>query len=63
MSLLEHPDAVLVLDPSGFAKTGEGSCGVARQWCGRLGKQDNCQLGVFLIYAAAAGYAPLDRRL
>jgi SRSO17 transposase len=36
---------------------------VARQWCGRLGKQDNCQLGVFLIYAAPGGYAPLDRRL
>jgi SRSO17 transposase len=36
---------------------------VARQWCGRLGKPDNCQLGVFLIYAAPGGYAPLDRRL
>src|SRR5262249_12248757 len=41
--------AVLVLDPSGFPKSGTESCGVARQWCGRLGKQDNCQLGVFLI--------------
>jgi SRSO17 transposase len=36
---------------------------VARQWCGRLGKQDNCQLGVFLAYAAPKGYAPLHRRL
>ena len=36
---------------------------MARQWCGRLGKQDNCQLGVFLAYAAPGGYAPLDRRL
>src|SRR3981081_3050624 len=35
------PDAVLVLDPSGFAKTGDASCGVARQWCGRLGKGAN----------------------
>jgi SRSO17 transposase len=52
-----------VLDPSGFAKTGEGSCGVARQWCGRLGKVENCQVGVFLTYATARGYAPLDRRL
>ena len=42
------PDAVLVLDPSGFAKTGDASCGVARQWCGRLGKVENCQVGVFL---------------
>jgi SRSO17 transposase len=61
--VLGHPDAVLILDPSGFPKTGTESCGVARQWCGRLGKQDNCQLGVFLAYAAPGGYAPLDRRL
>ena len=60
---LGHEQAVLVLDPSGFPKSGAESCGVARQWCGRLGKQDNCQLGVFLIYAAPGGYAPLDRRL
>ena len=57
------PDAVLVLDPSGFAKTGDASCGVARQWCGRLGKVENCQVGVFLTYATAQGYAPLDRQL
>ena len=57
------PDAVLVLDPSGFAKSGDASCGVARQWCGRLGKVDNCQVGVFLTYATAQGYAPLDRQL
>src|SRR5262249_42562997 len=37
-------DAVLVLDPSGFAKSGSDSCGVARQWCGRLGKVENCQV-------------------
>src|SRR3954449_3487746 len=61
--VLGHPDAVLILDPSGFPKSGAESCGVARQWCGRLGKQDNCQLGVFLAYAAPGGYAPLDRQL
>src|SRR3954466_12409347 len=61
--VLGHPDAVLILDPSGFPKSGPESCGVTRQWCGRLGKQDNCQLGVFLAYAAPGGYAPLDRRL
>ena len=60
---LGDDQAILVLDPSGFPKSGTESCGVARQWCGRLGKQDNCQLGVFLIYAAPGGYAPLDRRL
>jgi SRSO17 transposase len=56
-------DAVLVLDPSSFAKKGTASCGVARQWCGRLGKVDNCQVGIFLTYATAAGCAPLDRQL
>ncbi|HMB06245.1 MAG TPA: IS701 family transposase [Isosphaeraceae bacterium] len=60
---LGDPRAILILDPSAFPKTGTESCGVARQWCGRLGKQDNCQLGVFLAYAAPGGYAPLDRRL
>lgn len=49
--VLGHPDAVLIIDPSAFPKSGIESCGVARQWCGRLGKQDNCQLGVFLAYA------------
>jgi SRSO17 transposase len=57
------PDAVLVLDPSGFPKSGADSCGVARQWCGRLGKVENCQVGVFLTYVTARGYAPLDRQL
>src|SRR5262245_54268620 len=72
MSLLDHPDAqalladdraVIVIDASAFPKSGADSCAVARQWCGRLGKQENCQLGVFLAYAAPGGYAPLDRRL
>jgi SRSO17 transposase len=57
------PDGVLVLDPSGFPKSGSDSCGVARQWCGRLGKVENCQVGVFLTYVTAQGYAPLDRQL
>src|SRR5436305_2757860 len=60
---LADPEAVLVLDPSAFAKKGTASCGVARQWCGRLGKVDNCQVGVFLAYVTTAGYAPLDRQL
>jgi SRSO17 transposase len=54
---------VVVVDGSAFPKKGTESCGVARQWCGRLGKVDNCQVGVFLAYAAGGGYAPLDRRL
>ena len=60
---LADPDAVLVLDGSAFPKKGTASCGVARQWCGRLGKVDNCQVGVFLAYVTARGYAPLDRQL
>jgi SRSO17 transposase len=56
-------DGVLVVDASAFAKKGTESCGVARQWCGRLGKIDNCQVGVFVAYASAKGHAPLDRRL
>jgi SRSO17 transposase len=60
---LGDPDAVLVLDPSAFAKSGSDSCGVARQWCGRLGKVENCQVGVFLAYVAAAGQTLVDRRL
>lgn len=58
-----HDDGVAVVDGSGFPKSGDKSCGVARQWCGRLGKVDNCQVGVFLAYVSARGYAPLDRRL
>jgi len=61
--VLADVDAVLVLDPSSFPKKGTDSCGVARQWCGRLGKLENCQVGVFLAYVTAAGYAPLDRQL
>jgi len=60
---LADPDAVLVLDPSAFAKSGADSCGVARQWCGRLGKVENCQLGVFLAYVSARVQALVDRRL
>jgi len=60
---LADPHAVLVLDNSGFPKKGTDSCGVDRQWCGRLGKIDNCQVGVFLVYAARGGTAPVGRRL
>ena len=60
---LADPDAVFILDPSGFPKKGTASCGVARQWCGRLGKVDNCQVGVFLAYAAPRGQTLLEGRL
>src|SRR5208337_2892821 len=60
---LADPEGVLVLDGSTFPKKGRASCGVGRQWCGRLGKVENCQTGVFLTYAAAGGHALVDRRL
>jgi SRSO17 transposase len=60
---LADPEGVFVLDPSAFPKKGDDSCGVARQWCGRLGKVDNCQAGVFLAYASRRGKALLDARL
>jgi SRSO17 transposase len=60
---LAQAEAVFVLDPSAFPKSGADSCGVARQWCGRLGKVDNCQVGVFLAYVSDRGQALVDRRL
>ena len=56
-------DGVLIVDSSGFAKKGEDSVGVARQWCGRLGKVENCQVGVFLSYASGEGHTLVDHRL
>ena len=47
---LGEPDGVISLDPSAFPKKGTGSVGVQRQWCGRLGKIENCQVGVFMGY-------------
>ena len=56
-------DGVLVFDPSGFPKKGTQSVGVQRQWCGRLGKKDNCQVGVYLGYASRKDYALVSTRL
>ena len=60
---LGRADGVLVIDPSAFAKKGTESVGVQRQWCGRLGKIDNCQVGVFLAYVSAEEQALVDARL
>lgn len=57
------PHGVISVDGSDFPKKGRESVGVARQYCGRLGKVDNCQAGVFLAYTSSKGYALLDRRL
>jgi SRSO17 transposase len=52
-----------VIDESGFAKKGKHSAGVDRQHNGRLGKEDNCQVGVFLVGVTPGGSALLDHRL
>jgi SRSO17 transposase len=60
---LGEPEAVLILDGSGFPKQGTHSAGVAPQYCGALGKIANCQEGVFAVYASTSGYAFVDGRL
>ncbi len=60
---LGEEDGVWIVDESGFPKKGNHSVGVARQWCGQLGKVENCQVGVFAAYASRQGYTLLDRRL
>jgi SRSO17 transposase len=58
-----RPDGVIVFDPSAFAKKGTASVGVKRQWCGRLGKVENCQVGVYMGYVSEVEHALVDFRL
>src|SRR5437899_1487589 len=60
---LGEDDGVLVFDPSAFAKKGTESVGVQRQWCGRLGKIENCQVGIYLGYVSRRDHALVDFRL
>lgn len=60
---LGEADGVLVFDPSAFPKQGKESVGVQRQWCGRLGKVDNCQVGIYLGYVTRQEHALVDVRL
>ena len=60
---LGEPDGVIVFDPSAFLKKGTKSVGVARQWCGRYGKVDNCQVGVFMAYVSRKEHALVNARL
>src|SRR5271157_544756 len=57
------PTSCLIIDESSFAKQGERSVGVARQWSGRLGKVDNCQVAVFGVLSDGERHAPVDMRL
>ena len=61
--VLGEPDGVIVFDPSAFTKKGDKSVGVARQWYGRLGKVENCQVGVYLGYVARMEPALVNFRL
>jgi SRSO17 transposase len=58
-----HPDGAVIFDESGFVKKGDDSIGVARQYCGSIGKVENCQVGVFATYTSAHGYSLIDKRL
>ena len=63
---LEHlgdPEAVPVVDETGFLKMGDKSAGVQRQYSGTAGRIENCQIGVFLAYASSKGRTLLDREL
>src|SRR5271165_3691557 len=60
---LGEADGVIVFDPSAHAKKGTESVGVQRQWCGRLGKVENCQVGVYMAYVSRTEQALVDVRL
>jgi SRSO17 transposase len=60
---LGSPDGAMIFDESGFIKKGKDSIGVSKQYCGTIGKVDNCQVGVFAGYVSEYGYALVDKRL
>jgi SRSO17 transposase len=64
--VVEHlgdPQAILVVDETGFLKKGNKSVGVQRQYSGTAGRVENCQIGVFLAYASPTGRTFIDREL
>jgi SRSO17 transposase len=63
LATLAAPDAVPVIDETGFLKQGTSSCGVQRQHTGSAGKITNCRIGVLAAYVSDRGHAFLDRRL
>ena len=64
--VVEHlgdDNAVLIVDETGFLKKGNQSVGVQRQYSGTAGRTENCQVGVFLVYASSHGHTFIDREL
>ena len=60
---LAHEGGMITVDDTGFPKKGHNSVGVARQYCGALGKVDNCQVGVMAGYVSPRGYGLIDYEL
>ena len=60
---LGDANGVLIFDETGFVKQGDDSAGVGKQYCGSVGKVENCQVGVFTAYASRYGYCLMDARL
>jgi SRSO17 transposase len=58
-----HADSSLLIDECGCPKKGTQSVGVARQWCGQLGKVENCQVGVFAALSRGPDVTLIDARL
>jgi len=64
--VVEHlgdDNAVLIVDETGFLKKGDKLVGVQRQYSGTAGRTQNCQVGVFLVYASSNGHTLIDREL
>jgi SRSO17 transposase len=61
--LVGKPSSCLIIDESRFAKQGDRSVGMARQWFGRFGKVDNCQVAVFGVLTDGQRRTPVDMRL
>jgi SRSO17 transposase len=59
---LGESDGVVLIDESGIVKQGDDSVGVARQYCGSVGKVANSQVGVYLGYVSSKGYSAIDGR-
>ncbi|MBO0795055.1 MAG: IS701 family transposase [Ktedonobacteraceae bacterium] len=60
---LADPEAILVVDETGFLKKGKKSAGVKNQYSGTAGRKENCQVGVFLAYSTRQGHVLVDREL